>query len=132
MNRNFTEEEFNREIINFRNLFGNTEFWKKPEEIRDLAVNGISHVYFNTTKDGSLSSPTHEEIERWRRTFDNVMIEYNRREHLIQMHKHVETRPDCPECKRPQGVALSKKDGNFYCHMHLHPSPVLCFIEENV
>jgi hypothetical protein len=44
----FTVEEFNQQIVEFRQLFGSKEFWKQPVEIRDLAVKGMGHVYFNT------------------------------------------------------------------------------------
>jgi 3-deoxy-D-manno-octulosonic acid (KDO) 8-phosphate synthase len=78
----FTEKEFYTEICRFREHLGNSEWWQKPQEIRDACVRGLSFVYFNVVNDdGSL--PNKSQIDKWGAIFDATISEYSRRESFM-------------------------------------------------
>lgn len=73
----YTLEYFNSEVCAFRKLFGQKDFWEKPEEHRELAVKALAFVYFNVkVKDA-------DEDERLKSIFKNTMDEYTRRGTMI-------------------------------------------------
>lgn len=120
----FTEEYFLEEIRRMRENFGNPKWWALPEEKRERCFDGLTVCYLNITNaDGS--KPTSAQIEFWANTLDSTCTEYERRKLMTTMLAlRKDPRPDCPECKRPHGVA--KTDGKWHCHMVDHKQPVYC------
>lgn len=78
-NVEFTIDYFNSQVCEFRQLFGQKDFWNKPEEHRELAVKALSYVYFNT------KTTTPEDEVYLKSTFKNTMDEYNHRGTMIFM-----------------------------------------------
>lgn len=43
----YSKEYFFSEVLSLRNLMGDINFWKKPEEHHDGALKGLTIVYLN-------------------------------------------------------------------------------------
>jgi hypothetical protein len=130
MNKNtaeggFTEEYFFQECFRARESFGDARWWDLPEEKRESYFKGLNYAYLNIqNEDGSI--PTEEQIQRWADVFQNVHVEYEKRKLALLLKPfRSEQKPNCPICKRPNGVT-NKVDGIYRCYMVNHPAPVVC------
>jgi len=79
MNAEYTLEYFNSQVCEFRKLFGQKDFWAKPEAHRDLAVKALTFVYLN------VKTKNADETEQLKSVFKNTMDEYDRRGTMIFM-----------------------------------------------
>lgn len=120
----FSESYFYEELNRFRQLFGDKNFWNRPEEQRERMIDGLTHVYLNTVPNDNSKAST-EHIQKWATLFDSAMTEYARRGTKMILQAFHESRPDCPICQRPHGVVRGS-DGIFRCHMVNHSEPVAC------
>lgn len=75
----YTLEYFNGQVCEFRKLFGQKDFWSKPETHRDLAVKALTFVYLN------VKTKSADETEQLKSVFKNTMDEYTRRGTMILM-----------------------------------------------
>ena len=69
---NFTEQDFNRELLTFRELMGDKRFWAKPEWKRQIAIKALGVVYANTPPSDRVLSH-----------FEAALLEYTKRETLM-------------------------------------------------
>lgn len=78
-NTTTTVEYFHKEVMEFRKLFGNLDFWAKPPEKRKIAINGLAFVYLN------IDCPTPEDVQRCADLLDATLAEYSMREFKMIM-----------------------------------------------
>jgi hypothetical protein len=77
----FTVEEFNKQVVEFRQMFGDKRFWAKPAASRKIAIDALSFAYFFLEKDTPQS-----EVERCADILHQTLGEYQMREiKLIEM-----------------------------------------------
>ena len=64
--------------MRFRQHMGQKDFWKRPEQERQVCINALTFVYLNLdNEDGS--RPTAQQLETWAAVFEAALMEYNRR-----------------------------------------------------
>ena len=73
MDTNLTHQDFFRELLAFRELMGDRNFWAKSYEKRELAKKGFGITYLNTV-------PASDQIASH---FEGTMMEYDKRELLM-------------------------------------------------
>lgn len=66
-------KQFQKELINFRELYTSKRFWRLDEKHRDGAKNGITHAFLAL-------DDTPEEMQRMEMAFFGFMQEYTMRE----------------------------------------------------
>ncbi len=71
----FTVPEFHQQVVEFRQMFGNREFWKKPADQRRVAVDALSFAYLFLKHD-----TTAEDIQHCADLLSQTIGEYQQRE----------------------------------------------------
>lgn len=69
----FTHQDFIRELMEFRQLMGDRNFWAKTPKLRDIAKKALGVSYLNTIP-ASDAMASHFEAALW---------EYDKREQLM-------------------------------------------------
>jgi len=77
----FTVEQFQQQVVEFRQMFGSKPFWAKPAEQRKIACEALGMAYLFLE-----SSTPKPEVERCAELLTQTLGEYNTREFkLIQL-----------------------------------------------
>jgi hypothetical protein len=79
----FTTQEFSKQVVEFRQLFGDRRFWAKPSPERQKAVDGLTFAYTNT------KTVTPEEERSLKTLFGATITEYVRREGMMASYGKV-------------------------------------------
>lgn len=81
MDATFTVQEFNQQVTEFRQMFGDKKFWALPSEKREIAQKALGHAYLFL----ELSTPKND-VDRCAEILTQTLNEYNQREFMILTH----------------------------------------------